>query len=261
MEDVRIPMPQLISHETFPRDVFRLHDAAYDDWVMILLSSGSFEFEMLGQHKVAGAGDVVVFPAKVRFVRRIIEPIDIHYFVFYWDCTEEQLKRDGFYCCGLLPVASPRRIAEDDRLLRGLGLRGDSRAAQWRSLMLRDIWIAHLMTIPALDPERGDALMDEAATYMKRTISERRSCAEIAERFALSPVAFSRRFSAAYGQSPGAYITAQRMELAHRLLSQGVLSIGKISEMCGFENQFYFSSRFKKFFGMCPSRYRTSRLP
>lgn len=39
MDDVKIPMPVLISHETFPRTVFRLHDAAYDEWVMILVST------------------------------------------------------------------------------------------------------------------------------------------------------------------------------------------------------------------------------
>lgn len=148
MDDVKIPMPVLISHETFPRTVFRLHDAAYDEWVMILVSTGRFEFTMLGQRRVAGPGDVVVFPQNVRFQRRIIEPVDIHYFVFLWDCPEQQLHRDGFYRYGALSTGSPRRIAEDDRLLRGLGLRNDLRARQLREAMLRDIWLTHLMSVP-----------------------------------------------------------------------------------------------------------------
>lgn len=261
MDDVKIPMPVLISHETFPRTVFRLHDAAYDEWVMILVSTGRFEFTMLGQRRIAGPGDVVVFPQNVRFQRRIIEPIDIHYFVFLWDCPEQQLHRDGFYRYGALSTGSPRRIAEDDRLLRGLGLRNDLRARQLREAMLRDIWLTHLMSVPEESAGGEDPLMDEAVRYIQRTLSERKSCADIAAHFALSPAAFSRRFSAAFGQGPGAYIASQRMQLARNLLSQSDLSIGKISEMCGFENQFYFSSRFKKAFGVCPREYRVKRLP
>ena len=100
---------------------------------------------------------------------------------------------------------------------------------------------------------RGGAPEDEPARVCR--------CADIAAHFALSPAAFSRRVSAACGQGPGAYIASQRMQLARNLLSQSDLSIGKISEMCGFENQFYFSSRFKKAFGVCPREYRVKRLP
>ncbi|MHC1695844.1 MAG: helix-turn-helix domain-containing protein [Eubacteriales bacterium] len=47
-----------------------------------------------------------------------------------------------------------------------------------------------------------------------------------------------------------------RMSVATELLSTTDFSITEIAEMCGFENNHYFSSRFKKYQGIQPSEYR-----
>jgi two-component system response regulator YesN len=44
------------------------------------------------------------------------------------------------------------------------------------------------------------------------------------------------------------------------LLSQTDLSVKRISEICGFENQYYFSNFFKRRVGCAPSIYRENML-
>jgi AraC-like DNA-binding protein len=46
------------------------------------------------------------------------------------------------------------------------------------------------------------------------------------------------------------------MELRKSLLSESKLLIKEISARCGFENEYYFSNRFKKHTGISPTEYR-----
>jgi AraC-like DNA-binding protein len=61
------------------------------------------------------------------------------------------------------------------------------------------------------------------------------------------------------GQSPVRTIIKARIEHAKSLLRNDELTIGTISEICGFENQYYFSRMFKEITGKSPSQYRTRK--
>jgi len=67
-----------------------------------------------------------------------------------------------------------------------------------------------------------------------------------------------RKFSAAYGVTPSAYLTNLRIESAKRLLCQKKklgLSISEIAAMCGYYDGQYFSRVFKKCVGVSPKKY------
>ena len=67
---------------------------------------------------------------------------------------------------------------------------------------------------------------------------------------------FSRRFRAAYGESPYSYLMTRRIERAMALLRRGDLSVTEVCFAVGCSSLGTFSSRFTKLVGMPPSTYR-----
>ncbi len=71
----------------------------------------------------------------------------------------------------------------------------------------------------------------------------------------MSPAHFSRKFRAAYGETPYTYLMTRRIERAKALLRQGM----SVTETCiavGATSLGSFSSRFTEIVGETPSRYR-----
>jgi len=69
-----------------------------------------------------------------------------------------------------------------------------------------------------------------------------------------------RLFNSEFGISPIAAITAMRMERAAALLARTNYPINQIADLAGFENQYHFSTVFKKNYGISPSKYRKNTL-
>ncbi len=66
----------------------------------------------------------------------------------------------------------------------------------------------------------------------------------------------SRRFKAAYGESPYAYLMTRRIERAMALLRRGDLSVTEVCFAVGCSSLGTFSTRFTELVGMSPSVYR-----
>ncbi len=58
------------------------------------------------------------------------------------------------------------------------------------------------------------------------------------------------------GEGVGEYLIRKRMEHAGMLLQNTSLKIQEVSEECGYENQRYFASSFKKFYGCTPTEFK-----
>jgi transcriptional regulator GlxA family with amidase domain len=71
----------------------------------------------------------------------------------------------------------------------------------------------------------------------------------------MSPAHFSRRFRAAYGETPYCYLMTRRIERAQALLRQGV-SVTDACVAVGCTSLGSFSARFREIVGESPSRYR-----
>ena len=71
----------------------------------------------------------------------------------------------------------------------------------------------------------------------------------------MSPAHFSRKFRAAYGETPYSYLMTRRIERAKALLRQG-MSVTDTCFAIGCTSLGSFSSRFTEIVGETPSRYR-----
>ena len=72
----------------------------------------------------------------------------------------------------------------------------------------------------------------------------------------MSPAHFSRKFAAAYGETPYSYLMTRRIERAKTLLRQG-MSVTDTCFAVGCTSLGSFSSRFSEIVGETPSQYRT----
>ena len=77
----------------------------------------------------------------------------------------------------------------------------------------------------------------------------------LAGQLGVSEAYLRRIFNEAYGMPPVAYLIEKRMENAVRLIEADCFTVSEIAARCGYENEKYFSTAFKKRYHVSPSRY------
>ncbi len=69
---------------------------------------------------------------------------------------------------------------------------------------------------------------------------------------------FGELFRINFNATPNRYILKRKIQHSKELLTTQTLSIGKIAELCGFSDVYYFSKVFKNETGISPSKYISS---
>ncbi len=99
------------------------------------------------------------------------------------------------------------------------------------------------------------AHLRRARDLIDRAYAEPLDVPAMARAALMSPAHFSRRFRAAYGETPYSYLMTRRIERAKALLRQG----NSVTDTCvavGCTSLGSFSARFTEIVGETPSRYR-----
>lgn len=95
--------------------------------------------------------------------------------------------------------------------------------------------------------------------YICKNVVLNSTLSELAEIAELSPGHLCKKFKQIMGESLFSYILKQKLYLAKKLLIETNLSVKEISNQCGFENDTYFFTAFKKVQGMSPLSFRLSQ--
>lgn len=103
-----------------------------------------------------------------------------------------------------------------------------------------------------------DAAIIQAKIWLQDNMSKHSSISDLSANIGMNKRTLNRRFKSATGQSPGDYLNEVRMSFACELLQNTDLSILEVASFSGYNNQSWFSSRFKKWSGSSPSGYRKS---
>jgi len=99
------------------------------------------------------------------------------------------------------------------------------------------------------------AHLRRARDLMDREYAQPLSVPDMASTACMSPAHFSRKFRAAYGETPYAYLMTRRIERAKALLRQG-MSVTDTCIAVGCTSLGSFSSSFSEIVGETPSQYR-----
>jgi transcriptional regulator GlxA family with amidase domain len=115
----------------------------------------------------------------------------------------------------------------------------------------------------ALPVSKGhdDAQIRTAEAYLLENFREDVSTEALAERAMMGERTFVRRFKAATGRLPAAYLQSLRIEAAKMMLEHEGRSVGLISEAVGYSDLGFFRALFKRMTGMTPGQYRAQFGP
>ena len=100
------------------------------------------------------------------------------------------------------------------------------------------------------------SVTDEIILFLKQNYRESISMNETAKKFGLSPANMIFLIKKATGKTPVQILTQYRIENAEYMLLNTDQPINNIAIHCGFQNEYYFSTVFKKHNGIAPYFYR-----
>ena len=101
-----------------------------------------------------------------------------------------------------------------------------------------------------------DTRIREAEEWLQARFDTEVSLDALAAKLGMATRTFMRRFKAATGRQPLAYLQALRIEAAKELLEQGAPSVQAVSDRIGYEDIAFFRTVFRRHTGMTPGEYR-----
>lgn len=186
-----------------------------------------------------------------RRIGAIVQDPDSVYMQLEWFCVDLYLLYHKYLLS--VPGSTEWMIGEMDDLQQWLEQLMDWRDVVVQMKRMTDNIIAHHSQTDSLV---GKDIMEAIKAYIDAQYREHISLQSIAERFFIHPNYFSKRFKEKFGISFVDYITGIRMKQAAFLLLNSELKVHQIAERVGCEDAAYFSSVFRKTYGVTPKQYR-----
>lgn len=106
------------------------------------------------------------------------------------------------------------------------------------------------------NPDHGDAVIARCQSWIADNYHRADIVAAVVAHAQLAKRTFDRRFAAATGYSPLAYVQALRIEEAKHMLERGTDSVETIAREVGYEDIASFRRLFRRLAGMTPGAYR-----
>lgn len=128
---------------------------------------------------------------------------------------------------------------------------------EWFFRMAEEIWL-----ILERNRQTGrEDVVEKAIAYLQSNYGNPNISAQyLADKYHITPSYFSRLFHEKCGCTFPDYLAALRIERARELLLEREnLSIQEICELVGYSNASYFTTSFKKKYGMTPGQFRRSQ--
>jgi len=164
--------------------------------------------------------------------------------------------------CILLNAGDTIKGIRPDYIIEALSelKKGNAENLKAASIYLSSFIYLFKRRISILDMDHLEDWNDNLTKYIKEYISDNMQgklmLKDIAEHIFLSPNYLGYKFKQETGITIVEYINQERIAKAKNLLKTTFFQLSEISELCGFENQFYFSKVFKKATGLSPTQYR-----
>ncbi len=159
---------------------------------------------------------------------------------------------DRLVCAG----ASASYLLQALRIIERLA--GPAVASQCARTMLIDVsQTEQTPYLPLLSGrEHSDAMVHRAQQWLHEHMAREVLMSRLAGELGVSERTMIRRFQAALGQSPLAYLQSLRIESARGLLEGGDLTVEKVAAQVGYQDTSSFSRLFRQRIGLTPGAYR-----
>ena len=235
-----------------------MEDGCQPTHALFFLKQGQFTVEIDGMQQEIVAGDCVIWPDYVHFRRYVVDPIVFVYIKF---APNPKCPFSFELPHGKVAVNDPERLRSSIAQLELLLDRDEPIAAGMREHLLMDILFQiyleqHPAGTPLPDAPHRDLLVAAADAYIDEHLAHKITIGEICRAVNTNASTLNFKFRRETGRSIGQYITDVRMKRARHLLIGSTYPLAEIAVRCGFDNGYYFSNAFKKYYGVSPSAYR-----
>ncbi len=109
-----------------------------------------------------------------------------------------------------------------------------------------------------IDELPGHELFADTLAWAERHLAEEITVEQLAERSAMSPRTFARRFTSTTGTTPHQWLTSLRIQYAQQLLESTDHPIDRIAELCGLGSGANLRQHFQRTVRTTPSNYRNT---
>ncbi len=169
--------------------------------------------------------------------------------VHFNGCTSDEYYK--LYAAQLPPVFRPAATTKFVAVLQEL-LRTNTETYADTEILSSGLiaeLLTMLLTVNSMPEEADSALQSKlkvVLAYIDANFTSEIRLDELSKRFYISKYYLTREFKRAYGETIFQHIIGKRINYAKRLLRFTDKSVEEISELCGFNDQSYFSKQFKK---------------
>jgi AraC family transcriptional regulator of arabinose operon len=263
------------SYPLFPRTGYVRYEREDAAWAEHDLKNWNVYFTFFGAGEVlfademsrSGIGTMMLFPPRLERSYRVANPRVGWGFYFLHFRPSKRLK-------GTLPwfdrprpqifdvrdpTARNRTIASLEEMFQ-VNLRCPEMAL--RPALIEGLLEGMLLRVAGAIDRSGtagrgvDHRVERAIEVFHNDFGKRHSIDSLARVSGLSRSQFCLLFRAGLGRSPQVYIEERRLELARFHLMTTAASVAEIAANVGFEDPFYFCTRFKRRFDLSPSSFR-----
>ena len=221
------------------------------DDILALVESGSFWVDDGSGRQSVGPLEAVCFKEGKTYQRHVVEPVVLYLFRYH--------SGTNILPSGKLTFRDQDRVRSTIRLLQDSDSAGYYNDFDFKQVLFNDLVNQYRLENPkgiqAL--AKSDPVISQAMLQINATLHEKLLLPELAEKYYLSYVQFSRRFKAAVGITVQDYITDMRLRKAKTLLADSDLAIKEIARNCGFANEYYFSNFFREHQKLSPTQFRS----
>ena len=247
---------QLRTHAVLYREQFEIEIGHQPQNALLIMQEGRFFCSFSEEESfIAEAGDLVFFPLKKHFTRKVLEPCLFH--LIYFTLSDQNPIAD-YLPAGKIELSDRPRLEANVEIFNERPYETDNITEAIKQHALNDILMMyyHEWAPKQTVENRLSPPIRAVVQYCIDRIGEKITLQTMADVAKMSTSTLSRHFREETGFSPMEYLIRMRMRNAIKDLTKTSDPISEIAERCGYENIYYFSNAFKKVYGYSPSEHR-----
>lgn len=251
------------------RTEFQIVKGPQPTLALIYLKEGSFSLEFSGERTVVEKGECSIFPDDMDFLRSVVSPISFIYIKFAINPS----------CPIVFPLPHGKIVIQDQKRFQSNiekyeSLIGNTspQAVYYREHILEDIllqlslehtngYLLHTEdtdTLAYAIQNCRDPIVKSAIHFIRSELGQKITIERICHAIGTNPSTLNFKFRKELSRPVGEFVIYEKMKLAAQYLTNTTFSISEIASRCGFDNVYYFSNSFRKFYGTTPTAYRKS---
>lgn len=254
------PIQVFTHHYKGPKAIFENSESQYNNWIVLAVDQGVFEYGIGNQTGEASFGDIIFCPPGTPIRRRALTPLSLYFLVFNFSesiINRTDIKPTFDIPIGKVTLHDHARLASNFSYIRQCTMPNNSIQSKFLAHVVYD-----LIFICAVEMQRvvnhKDVFVQQASDFIRDHFREELRLQDVAKQFGFNQSQFTRRFRTAIGMNPNDYLTSLRLDCARSLLLETDDTIEVIAAACGFQSGFYLSRVFTAHLQTTPSQYRKS---